>query len=408
MTKTASTTLAVFNIYQCKRDEIMDEKIKKKGSLFWAGAEIAEISYRTMDIPLKEPFRFATNTLTSLPYAWVRIVTKDGTIGFGEAPTYWDPTGETQLAAIGAFQLWEGSLIGRSVFAVRDICSLIERVAPGAYAARCGIEMAILDVLAKIQGVPAVNILGGVQSDVRVNAVIGLLGDEADKDRRLENVIERVDTGTRIVKIKSSADSFERDVDLVRQICDRYGRMVTVFVDANQSWSDAYQAVRRIDELAAAGASWIEQPVLASDNLGQRYLYAKASLPVMLDEGVSDYISLANCITDGTVQYANLKLAKAGGPFSAMKFVNVAEANAIPYSIGSMVESGLGMLANYAVAQASQPLTSDFDAYSLVDDGLDVGFIRDGANLLRKDKNLPGLGYNLAQMEQAFARGQVI
>lgn len=378
-------------------------------TVYPSGARIAKISYRTVDMPLKQPFRFATSTLRNLPYAWVRIVTSDGVVGFGEAPTYWDPTGETQLAAIGAFKLWEDVLIGRSVFAVREICALLEKVSRGAYAARCGIEMAVLDAHAKTLNVPAFVCLGGAQSRVKVNAVIGLLSDNASgADKRFAEVIAKIGSGIRTIKIKSSDASFEQDLALVRKVRERFGNKLVLFVDANQSWGNAYQAAQRIDRLAAVGANWIEQPIMAHDLYGQQYLCTSARLPTMLDEGLQDYISLAGCVATRTVQYANLKLAKAGGPFSAMKFIDVAEANAISYSIGSMIESGLGMLANYHVARASRPLTCDLDAYWLVGDGLEVGFIRDGEYLTRKDETVPGLGYDLVQMEQAFNRGRIV
>lgn len=366
---------------------------------------IARIEYRIMNIPLREPFRFATNTLTVLPYAWIKIQTENGEVGFGEAPTYWDPTGETQLAAIGAFQLWEPLLIGKDVFAIRDICAMLERTAAGAYAARCGVETALLDIVAKLLNVPATTVLGGIQSQVTVNAVIGL--PDNSNDTRLQQAVQKIQAGSQTVKIKSSYATFEQDLALVRSIRKQFDS-VRLFVDANQSWGDAYSARVKIEKMAAAGVDWIEQPIDARDRVGQWYLYQTSPLPVMLDEGVMDYVSLADSCNSGTIQYANLKLAKAGGPFSAMKFITVAEAYRIPYAIGSMVESGLGMLANYQVARASRPLTCDFDAYSLVDDGLDVGFVQEGEYVCRKDEAAPGLGYDQEQMERVFASGTLI
>jgi L-Ala-D/L-Glu epimerase len=181
----------------------VDTKIRG-GGIYPPGTEIAKIDYRTVDIPLRQPFRFAAAEISLLPYAWVKIVTKDGVVGFGEAPTYWDPTGETQLAAIGVFKLWEESLIGRSVFAIREICALLEKVSRGAYAARCGIETAILDAVAKVQNVPAVDMIGGVQSQVTVNAVIGLPNYNTSGDERFSEIIAKVETGFRAIKIKSS------------------------------------------------------------------------------------------------------------------------------------------------------------------------------------------------------------
>jgi L-alanine-DL-glutamate epimerase-like enolase superfamily enzyme len=376
-----------------------------------SGAQIANISYRAMDIPLSTPFRFATNILHSLPYAWVRMETYDGTVGFGEAPTYWDPTGETQYAAIGAFKLWENELYRHSVFGVAEIRTLMEDKARGAYAARCAIESALLDAQGQILEIPAANLLlgeGQQLRNVRQNAIIGLPDLASGTDNRYDEVIEKVAAGARVIKFKSSADTYDADKQLIRRVGQLPDTPLTMFVDANQSWGDADTALSRAIELSELGVQWLEQPIKEADTEGQQRLVAASPIPIMLDEGVLDYMSLKKEILLGTLDYANLKLAKAGGPYSAMDFIKIAKESGIRYSIGSMVESGLGMLANYAVAQASDPLTCDFEAYFTVRDGLDVGFERDGDLLVRNNNSRHGLGYDRAQMEQAFANGKEI
>lgn len=366
---------------------------------------IERLEYRAVDIPLRRPFRFATTELTSLPYAWLKVVTQDGVVGFGEAPTYWDPTGETQLAALGAFELWTPALVGSRIFDVRRISETLERTARGAYAARCAVETAILDALSKTMEVPPGDILGGVLSSVEVNAVLDLpVTDVDDNHVRLSDARSKLQAGYSVLKIKSSASTFELDVSLVAAI-RKSAPAARLFVDANQSWEDGPTALRRIQRMADAGADWVEQPIHSQDFRGLRYLHLRSPLPIMLDESVTDYLSLAqHCMTE-TVHYANLKLAKAGGPFSAVKFVNVAEAHGVRYSIGSMIESGLGMLANYHVARATRPLTCGFDAYSLVDDGLNIEFERSGGTISRVDERAFGLGYELRIVEEAFERG---
>ena len=66
---------------------------------------ISRINAVALNIPLKSPFVFASCKLDQLPYALVRVETDDGLIGYGECPTYWDPSGETQMSAIGAIEL---------------------------------------------------------------------------------------------------------------------------------------------------------------------------------------------------------------------------------------------------------------------------------------------------------------
>lgn len=385
--------------------------ISETSTANYADSNIVSIDCRVMEIPLLTPFRFATYTLNTLPYTWVRLQTADDRVTYGEAPTYWDPTGETSLGAVGAIEHWKDEgILRQNTRNVGQIRELMESTAGGAYAARCAIEMAILDNLGQTLNKPAVELLGGIRSPVKSHAVIGLPSPESDQDNRLEEVENKVAGGASVVKFKSSAPSYEQDARLIEAVDDRYGNNIVKFVDANQSWGDARSALPKIKKMAELGVDWIEQPINAIDLEDQSYLAENSPIPIMLDESVMDYRSLKNLIYLGIAKSVNLKLAKAGGPFSAMKFIELAEQNNIPYSIGSMVESGLGMLSNFVVAQASAPITCGFDAYTTVDDGLDVGFIREGELFKRRAdyESRPGLGYDPVEMKNAFNRGYIV
>ena len=69
-----------------------------------------------------------------------------------------------------------------------------------------------------------------------------------------------------------------------------------------------------------------------------------------------------------------------------------------------MIESGLGMLANYHFARSVRPLTCGFDVYDSVDDGLDVGLLQKGSAMERQSDAIPGLGYVLVSPTQARGR----
>jgi L-alanine-DL-glutamate epimerase-like enolase superfamily enzyme len=381
---------------------------------------IIAVDTRVMKIPLSEPFRFATNTLNFLPYTWARIITADGAVGYGEAPTYWDPTGETDLAAVGIINLWKDAddgLYTRNVGDVDGIREFMEKTSLQAYSGRCAIEMALLDSLGKILNKPAAEILGGVKNEVSSNAIIGLPDPESREDNRLQTVLAKVSDGAKVIKLKSSEKTYVRDLELARSISSYFDQHTKLsrpqlFVDANQSWPSSEVTAERMRELAKLGVGWIEQPISVIDKAGQEALAADRTMPIMLDESVMDYHSLEEELRYGRLNYANLKLAKAGGPFSALEWIKIERENNIPFSIGSMVESGLGMLANYAVAQVSDPapLTCDFDAYSTVLDGLDVGFVKHGDIITRRNgfDLRPGLGYDQKQMDRAFRRGKSV
>jgi L-alanine-DL-glutamate epimerase-like enolase superfamily enzyme len=98
----------------------------------------------------------------------------------------------------------------------------------------------------------------------------------------------------------------------------------------------------------------------------------------------------------------NIKLAKSGGMFLGSKLFAIAQAANTPCMLGSMIESSLGMLANYHFARAHPMATCGLSAYSYVKDPISVG-LRLSGGTLQLDGEYPGLGYpDPAPFERVF------
>ena len=242
--------------------------------------------------------------------------------------------------------------------------------------------------------------LGGPQSTIVVNAVLPL--NDAPLGEIKEFIGAKIGAGYSTVKIKSSSRSSRRDNDLVEATRELLPDAV-VFVDANQSWREGPAPLRRVQALADRGLAWIEQPLAAGDVAGHLDLMRRSPIPVMIDESVTDQQSLGHWLGGGLANaHLNIKLAKAGGPFSALAQVDLADALHVRYSVGSMIESGLGMLANYHFARSVRPLTCGFDVYDSVNDGLDVGLRQEGSAMHRASDDIPGLGYDSSALDRFF------
>jgi L-alanine-DL-glutamate epimerase-like enolase superfamily enzyme len=358
------------------------------------------------DIPLRRPFRFGDVVLDVLRYAWVRVESSEGIVGYGECPAYPSPTGETGLAAVGAVQEIAPRLLGRPIADVRGTMRIFEQVMPRALAARCGVDCALHDILGKAVGVPAHVLIGGSSNRVLVNGVVGLPAPDTDPSQALEQIVasgrEQVERGHRVLKLKVGADiAMERAA--VEALATELPDDVTIFVDANQAWRTAAVATSAARILAEAGAAWIEQPVVAHDLVGMRRVRDEVPAAVIADESVLTATDALRAASLGAADMLNVKLAKCGGFSGGRDILAVAEAANLPCLLGSMVESSLGMLANYHLARAHPFVTCGLSVYRDVEDDADVGlFIEQGE--LRKKEELPGLGYpDAAPYEAAFA-----
>jgi L-alanine-DL-glutamate epimerase-like enolase superfamily enzyme len=349
--------------------------------------KISEIKIVPRDIPLKVPFRFASCTLTSLPYAWIRVRTNEGITGYGECPTYWDPSGETQKSAIGAIEHIASQLIGLDPVNLELIFNLFDSVLYGAFAAKCGLDMALYDIQGKVLGVPVHNLLGGRNYTVPVNAVIPL----GQKDEIAGVVQKLLEEGFSIFKVKVDR-KVENCLSLIQTVAENVDSGCTIFVDANQSWGDAKTAIRAIRKLEKHGVVWVEQPIYAHDIAGLRQVRKSVSASIIVDESLYSHFDAIKIIRSDAADMFNVKLAKSGGMYLGKKLYAVAQAANIPCMLGSMIESSLGMLANYHFACTHRMETCGLSAYSYVADPIDVGLKIENGKLI-KTSDIAGLGY---------------
>ncbi|MGV8171869.1 MAG: mandelate racemase/muconate lactonizing enzyme family protein [Candidatus Woesearchaeota archaeon] len=348
---------------------------------------ITEITVIPKDFYLKEAFKFSSCILEKLPYALVQIKTDENITGYGECPAYGDPSGETQESAIGAINFVKSRIIGKSPFQIESIMRKCDESIYGAFSAKCGIDMALYDIVGKKLQVPVYELLGGNNYDVKVNGVVGMTS--------LENTIKKTDElveeGYEYIKVKTGLDISD-DEKRIARIREKYPS-AKIFIDVNQGWGYCKKALENIRILEKYALSWIEQPINSKDTDGLKELKDKSGIAIMADESLYSYQDALRMAKDRTADMFNIKLAKSGGMFYGSRIKSIADAANIPCMLGSMIESSLGMLANYHFAKANEMLTCGLSAYTLIENDYDFGIlIKKG--ILTVEKELPGLGYN--------------
>jgi L-Ala-D/L-Glu epimerase len=350
---------------------------------------------------LKHPFTFASWSLKELPYALVRVQTESGVVGYGEAPAYWDPTGESQSAVLGFVKLIAPMLEGRNALAIQPITEICDRVARGAYSSRMALETALLDIVGKTYEVPLYVLLGERSTEddsVLLNGVISL----SDDTEQLKHSVQRlVSEGFSLLKIKLQGDP---SVDTARaaQVAKFLPAGVRWFGDANQGWPSPKAALVGIRQLLEFEPLLIEQPLIADDLAGLAFLTRELPIDIVADESVLSVKDVLSCLTEGIVDMVNIKLAKIGGPLQGIAASSICNTLRRRFVLGSMIEGSLGMLADYHFALATNPLCCGLAAHWSIDDREEVGLVMDHGRL-RLDDLRPGLGYpDSSQFERYF------
>lgn len=269
-------------------------------------------------LPLVHTFTIARGSAASAKTLLFRLE-HGGREGLGEsAPT--ERYGES-IASIGAYFSAHPPL-GDDPYALER---LLAGVPP---AARCGLDLALHDLIGKELGRPLWQLLGLDPSRTPVTSfTVGIDTPE----RMLEKLDEIRDHP--IVKVKLG---FPGDIEVVAAMRARYTG--TLRIDANEAWTPE-QAVKNLAELERCDIEFCEQPIAAGTPERLRWIRERSRIPLVTDEDskdARDLPALAGCV-DGI----NVKLVKCGGIRAALEMIHTARALGLRIMLGCMVETAI-------------------------------------------------------------------
>lgn len=250
----------------------------------------------------------------------VRVVTDGGPDGFGEAC----PLGTRYLPAFAdgaraALRLLAPAVIGIDACDLGAVADAMDAALAGHAYARSPVDIACWDVLGRRAGMPVCALLGGRRSPEFPLYVAVPLGPVADMARF---VTERIGEGTRRFQLKLGADPHE-DAARTRAIAEAAGDGVTLIADANCGWrvQDAVVAARLLEPLDRV---FLEQPCRSLEEcLAVR---RRTTLPMVLDEVITDVPSLLRANAAAGLEAFNLKLGRVGGLTPARLMRDLADA----------------------------------------------------------------------------------
>ncbi len=340
--------------------------------------EIKRVEIHTLDVPLRAPFTTTSSTLDVIHNLAIQITLADGSIGWGETPTLPPITVEDQPTALAALQTEAGLLTGRNAGAWRRIAAELGERIPHLASVRAGIEMAMVDALARSFGVPLFRFFGGYHDSVVTDITIPICpGDEAQELAKHYRKL-----GFDTIKAKIGLDASE-DVDRLRAI-HRGHPKCRLILDANAGYS-VEQALDVLRHLRQAGIepALLEQPVSREDWEGLGRLAREGGIPVAADESCCTPQDAIRIVEHRLAQVINIKLAKCG-VVQALEIAALARAYHLGLMIGGMVETRLamGFSAHLAAGLGGFDWIDLDTPLLLTDDPVSGGYRTEGARYL--------------------------
>lgn len=298
---------------------------------------IESIELREVRIPFRMTFRHALAERSEGQSIIVRLRDRSGVAGYGESIPRSYVTGETPESATRVLIREFAPRLSGGVFArMEDAVAWIEDFARdlprNRHAAFCALELALLDLVAKKQGISAGAICGPlVHREVFYSGVVS--SDGAEGARAALEQIRAM--GFRQVKVKvgSGADEDRRIIDAAREIL---GEECSLRVDANCAWT-AEEALPLIERMAESGIESVEQPLAAEDFEGLAWLKPRSPLPIVVDESLVSREDARRLIDLDACHVFNLRISKCGGLVNTAHIRDLAMDAGVQCQLGAQV-----------------------------------------------------------------------
>ena len=309
---------------------------------------VVELEARHVRIPLRRKITHATHTRTETDNVVVRCVLSDGKVGYGEGVPRDYVTGETIDSCI---DLLKRSNLEKQLTPANDFMEAVhvaeriklatvpddDRMIQG-NAARCAVELAVLDAFGRSFGEPLMNVtklaapdLFEPREEVRYS---GAITKAKSWKAAVYPLVMRL-FGFRQLKVKVGIPGYD-DVKRLRSARRWSGRKTDIRIDANEAWTPE-NAVERIRELEAFGITSVEQPLRHEDVAALAEIRKQVKTPIMLDESLCGEVDAERAVRGGWCDLFNIRLSKCGGFIPSLRLAQFAVRHDLGYQLGCQV-----------------------------------------------------------------------
>lgn len=294
-------------------------------------------------LPLRQPWITARGGFAVREGWLVRLVTDAGLIGYGDCAPLPQAGTESMDSAAACLSRWAVTLPGLSLEVAlgRIAASVVE-----APAACCGLETALLDLLAQQARLSLARWLNPRSSAaVKVNAVLGGLDSQT-----VERALAAVAEGYSVLKLKVGLAAGHEEIPLLHDLVRCLPADVSLRLDANCAWNEK-EAEDFLGALAGLPVESVEDPLTNPDMAGWSRLQATVPFPLAADESLR-IMGADTVFNQPPVRRVVLKPMVLGGLGAALALARQAREAGVECVVTTTVDSAVGVAAALHLAAA--------------------------------------------------------
>ena len=286
----------------------------------------------------------ATGRVVTAENIIVRITLSSGARGYGEIAPFPEVGGEDRASCLRVGTTLAQAALGQPASGYRSLARAFGEMAASHPAARCGLEIALLDAFCRHLGVPLWEFWGGAEVRERETDITIPI---ADLDRTMVLARGWHGRGFRLFKMKVGID-VEQDIRRLEGV-HRACSDIAFVVDANQGF-EYEQCCFFVKEVKRFGGKIVllEQPVRREELEALAELRRDTGVPVAADESVRTLQDVKAILEKRAADFINIKIMKSG-VVDAMEIAEFARAAGLRLMIGGMVETRIAMGCSFAI-----------------------------------------------------------
>ena len=309
--------------------------------------KITQLDTYFLAIPLPQPVRTSTSTISQVSEVIVKLTTDAGLVGIGEAhgPFLFRQGPEGMRIVNEIVQQITPLVVGEDPFNVeriwQDLFALTYTSVRGIPAmarqqrqlvtAMSAIDIALWDLMGKAIERPVYALLGGaLRQRVPAYATGFYYRDNERPDDLRREAALYLEKGYRTLKVKVGGLTPEEDARRVGFIRETVGDEVALMLDANQGW-DLRTAIRAAQLCEPYNIFWLEDPMPWYDERHTlQRLKGATNIPIAAGETEYTPFGLRTLIVEGLVDYLIIDSTWSGGLTTWRKAATMAELYDIP------------------------------------------------------------------------------
>jgi len=370
--------------------------------------ELTHLDYRVTELELTRPFVTAQKTITRREIIVLRATIRiagESVMGFGEVAPL---AGWSAESVADCLAVLERLCVPTSINGITELDESLPELSQFS-TLRFGVELALLDALARHQKIPISTLLrerfnpeevAEPPSAVPLQSTVG----SRTLDELLAHAKQAQEDGFAYLKIKVGVDALSEDLSKIAALAATYPDL-KLRLDANGAWSIAQalgvtHALER--DFPAGCVDLIEQPVSPTDfddfltqfAAQPEQPGASPKLAIAADESADSFENSARLIESGTMRAIVLKPSTLGGLIPCAKLIALAKSRGVRVILSNLLLSAIGRRAVAQLAAAFSEITGPHGlatgAWFRRDTAPDADRIEDAKLALSR---APGLGF---------------